>query len=1269
MGKKLISSAVPANAWDPDNGNPPVDLHIGWTAGGVLPQIGNELSHTRTIYDIAGRVQMSITQDEDGVEQPTSYAYDKAGKQTAVIDPEGHNRQYLPDGKTLDLTATTLNDTHRTETYYEGTRRKTVTDARDKITEFTYDALGRAVTTKHPQTDYINEAGNAVTDTHLYTHVSYDGLGRKKYETAQVSFTAMPAEETDNFKNHVKQYYYDVAGRLTKVTLPAVDDPEHATTDLVNPEYRYIYDDYGNQVAILDAKSRLTVFKYNELHQQVVKYMPFTPVGSVETYVDVYDELNDLIVVDNEPDSETWAYDEQGRLILHLDYKEQGTGYFYNELGQLWYKNFYAQDSDPNDGVNDNYNASNHDVGWDEQIEYAYDNLGRRDTVVDSNGTATYGYDAEGNLESADSPQGKVGYTYNSITNQQSNTRAYQKGSTTTIYADTSYGYDDLGRLETVTDNVISPHPVNTYYYNAVGSRIQMVLGNSASPYYVYDALNRLTELKNHVSKYEPPAAEPATLSKFVYTLYADGMRKSVAETVDVQGTTEARTVNYDYDNLNRLTQEEAKKDSTNYGYTIDYTYDLAGNRTYRKVTVTNGSGVQELHTKYTYDPDTDQLEKEEFSDQQIAMTVPYGNHPVYAYAQPGGGIGYLRADGTSLSTWSAFWRGLPNQWNRYANRAAWGLFMLVLVSQLLLESLRRLRRAADTYCPRPSYSLSVRTISLVLAFTFILGPSEFQQLAQADELYDNLSRMDWIQWANPNDPIDYTITYGYDGNGSCTSKTTWNGDPDTSGTKREEVAYEYNYQGRLSRLITDLDSASGTNPVDVVDYAYNEAGIRVCAYSFTVTQNYLDTQNEQTYATGKQTTLYLIDAQNPTGYAQVITELNYNKSNPDPATDTPASIRSYTIGDDMLAQTDDPLGTPALKYLLYDGQGSTRQLTDDLIDDSNDIVDSFSYDGYGMMLGGNPTAASPAATNLLYTGEQYDANLQQYYLRARYYNPSNGRFNRMDDYAGNNSDPQSLHKYLYVHANPVNGIDPTGNFESIVGIMAATSIRSILVSIQGTVGEYAQFAAESAYAGLSLNQALIYGLILFVTSLAVGHAIGMVGEFASNLAGRAFNKVKGGFARIGNKVIQPGTILTRNRLIPGTPGIVTGSSSTTLKRNLLKANGLTTTTQVSGYQTMHIIPLEFKNHNIIRKIGMDLDDATNGIFLDEATMHCGSHSNFSRALERVLNIIPENLSIDETMGKVYGVQARATEKFLEGNSLRSALSDTEDQWYRWLIE
>jgi len=57
-------------------------------------------------------------------------------------------------------------------------------------------------------------------------------------------------------------------------------------------------------------------------------------------------------------------------------------------------------------------------------------------------------------------------------------------------------------------------------------------------------------------------------------------------------------------------------------------------------------------------------------------------------------------------------------------------------------------------------------------------------------------------------------------------------------------------------------------------------------------------------------------------------------------------------------------------------------------------------------------------------SGEQYDTDLSLYYLRARYYNPTTGRFLNVDPLAG-----QGQRRYEYAGANPVDGSDPSGNF------------------------------------------------------------------------------------------------------------------------------------------------------------------------------------------------------------------------------------------------
>jgi RHS repeat-associated protein len=111
--------------------------------------------------------------------------------------------------------------------------------------------------------------------------------------------------------------------------------------------------------------------------------------------------------------------------------------------------------------------------------------------------------------------------------------------------------------------------------------------------------------------------------------------------------------------------------------------------------------------------------------------------------------------------------------------------------------------------------------------------------------------------------------------------------------------------------------------------------------------------------------------------------------------------------------------------------------------------------------------------SRLLYAGEYFDANAQMYYNRARWYNQNNGRFNRTDPFAGNMQDPQSLHKYLYAHANPTNGIDPSGLF-NIPSIVTRMGITAILTGILNTgitgIGIYNLAKSDFVPSGIIFN-------------------------------------------------------------------------------------------------------------------------------------------------------------------------------------------------------
>ncbi|KUP40843.1 T7SS effector LXG polymorphic toxin [Bacillus velezensis] len=125
----------------------------------------------------------------------------------------------------------------------------------------------------------------------------------------------------------------------------------------------------------------------------------------------------------------------------------------------------------------------------------------------------------------------------------------------------------------------------------------------------------------------------------------------------------------------------------------------------------------------------------------------------------------------------------------------------------------------------------------------------------------------------------------------------------------------------------------------------------------------------------------------------------------------------------------------------------------------------------------------------------------------------------------------------------------------------------------------------------------------------------------------------------------------TPTRLIPGTPGKVTGGSSTKLGKNMFEQMGLPRSTKRTPYQAQHIIPKEFRSHPVLKKLGMDMDDASNGFFLrvpeddiSATSRHKGYHSVYSSFVRKKLDEIDVNQSVDVIEKQVYGLQQKLRE-------------------------
>ena len=160
--------------------------------------------------------------------------------------------------------------------------------------------------------------------------------------------------------------------------------------------------------------------------------------------------------------------------------------------------------------------------------------------------------------------------------------------------------------------------------------------------------------------------------------------------------------------------------------------------------------------------------------------------------------------------------------------------------------------------------------------------------------------------------------------------------------------------------------------------------------------------------------------------------------------------------------------------------------------------------------------------TSRLTLGEQFDPELGFYNLRARYYDPKSGRFVSMDTFAGYGTDPPSLHKYLYAHADPVNNIDPTGHVTmqdlkaglSVVGTMLRTATANFGRFIQrakllrrprGGVGSEVSFGRNANQLHHTFRHVEAAGLDRALVQRAISTDLAQVGR--TIVAGQPLNQ------------------------------------------------------------------------------------------------------------------------------------------------------------------
>ncbi|MFI0967750.1 DUF6531 domain-containing protein [Streptomyces sp. NPDC021080] len=527
-----------------------------WDADNRPVSVTDPLSHTRSVtYDDNGSVVkttdglghgMTLSYDDDNrlatsktwAGYTTSYEYDDDSHLSAQVSPEAERTTY------------TYNDDGQLSTSVEPRGNVSGADPAKYTWSYGYDEAGNPTSVTDPlghkqSTDY-DAAGNiaSVTDArNKQTLYEYDELNRPKKVTAPdagtTTFTYNTAgflDTTTDANTHTSTYGYNAEGQLTSVKNPLAKT------------VAYEYDLDGNRTKVTNARAQTIITTVDARNLPTnVAYSDGTPA---ETYV--YDDASRLKDVTDATGSRSLTYDNDDK-ILTITSPGAAKPFSYS-----W-------------NTDDTLNSRTYPDG--RATSYTYDKVGRTKTQTTNSKAVTYGYDKAGNLTSVALP----------TTTARSETRTYDEAgrlaSTTTPTLNNTYTYDENNRL--IADKPGTGYPAR-YGYDDTGrmtkvctdtSTTSCLTGTSGSTY-GYDKVGNLktvtssTSTSTTTNEYDAGDQLSTTTvgtTKTSYTYDADGN-----QTKDNDGT-------YAYDPAGRVKSATIGSDS------FAFLYDADGNRAVSK--------------------------------------------------------------------------------------------------------------------------------------------------------------------------------------------------------------------------------------------------------------------------------------------------------------------------------------------------------------------------------------------------------------------------------------------------------------------------------------------------------------------------------------------------------------------------------------------------------------------------------------------------------------------------------------------------------------
>ncbi|WP_434155749.1 RHS repeat-associated core domain-containing protein [Pseudomonas sp. JZ134] len=134
--------------------------------------------------------------------------------------------------------------------------------------------------------------------------------------------------------------------------------------------------------------------------------------------------------------------------------------------------------------------------------------------------------------------------------------------------------------------------------------------------------------------------------------------------------------------------------------------------------------------------------------------------------------------------------------------------------------------------------------------------------------------------------------------------------------------------------------------------------------------------------------------------------------------------------------------------------------------DSAGNIKHTYEYDAYGQ------TKLDRPGNGPGFTGQINDSSSGLTYMRARYYDPSIGRFLSIDPESPNPGNIYNFNRYAYANNNPYVYSDPTGKFAFLIPLLFAGALAASTAAVITQPSRGTGYGLGSSGAGFNLGGA-----------------------------------------------------------------------------------------------------------------------------------------------------------------------------------------------------